>query len=76
MLRINKKSVVVCGRCESEVQFSEVSPGYFGYCPNHDEDLWEWETETVNKTFKQIDSEIIARIFLVAIIGIFLAIIM
>ena len=37
-----------CARCGAEVIFENVSKGYFGYCPNHDEDLFEFETDTTN----------------------------
>jgi hypothetical protein len=35
----------VCSRCRSEVVFVEVSPGYYAVCPEHFEDLFEFETE-------------------------------
>ena len=34
----------VCARCETPVEFGEVSKGYFAVCPVHDEDLYEFET--------------------------------
>jgi hypothetical protein len=38
--------IAICRRCGNQVIFEEhlVSPGYFGYCPWHDEDLYETET--------------------------------
>jgi hypothetical protein len=41
-------TITKCARCETRVIFENVSKGYFGYCPNHDEDLFEFETETTN----------------------------
>ena len=39
----------ICRRCGEKVIFENVSAGYFCYCPAHDEDLFEFETETTNK---------------------------
>ena len=36
---------IVCKRCGELVSFSNVSADYFAYCENHDEDLYEFETE-------------------------------
>jgi hypothetical protein len=36
---------VVCARCKTEVSFNEVSDGYYAVCPNHYEDLYEFETK-------------------------------
>ena len=41
--------ITKCARCGIKVSFENVSMGYFCYCPNHDEDLFEFETETTNK---------------------------
>jgi hypothetical protein len=30
----------VCSRCDTPVEFDEVSPGYWAVCPSHDEDLF------------------------------------
>ncbi len=37
----------LCARCDSPVQFTDVSEGYFAVCPNHDEDLFRVETKEV-----------------------------
>ena len=34
-----------CARCYSELVYMNVSPGYFGVCPEHDEDLYMTEVE-------------------------------
>jgi hypothetical protein len=34
-----------CARCYSEIVYMNVSPGYFGVCPEHDEDLYKTEVE-------------------------------
>jgi hypothetical protein len=36
--------VFVCRRCETPVVFDDVSEGYFAVCPEHDEDLYVFET--------------------------------
>lgn len=33
-----------CNRCDTEVVFVDVSPDYFAVCPEHDEDLYQFET--------------------------------
>jgi hypothetical protein len=38
---------VVCARCKTEVSFNEVSEGYFAVCPEHYEDLLQFETEII-----------------------------
>jgi Lar family restriction alleviation protein len=38
--------VRVCKRCKKPVESTE-TPGYSYYCPKHDEDLYEFETEIV-----------------------------
>lgn len=40
-----KDRVIVCARCKTPVTFGQVSAGYFATCPQHDEDLFEFETE-------------------------------
>jgi hypothetical protein len=35
---------LVCRRCGTAVSFINVTKGYFGYCPTHDEDLYSFET--------------------------------
>jgi hypothetical protein len=42
-------TITKCARCGTKVSFRNVSMGYFCYCPNHDEDLFEFETETTKK---------------------------
>jgi hypothetical protein len=32
-----------CARCYTELVYTNVSPGYFGVCPEHDEDLYKTE---------------------------------
>ena len=39
---------VVCARCETPVSFTDVSSGYFAVCPQHDEDLFQFETKEMN----------------------------
>jgi hypothetical protein len=39
--------VIVCARCKTEVSFEDVTKGYYAVCPEHDEDLDEWEIATV-----------------------------
>jgi len=38
----------VCSRCQTPVVFDNVSSGYYAVCPNHDEDLYEFETRTLD----------------------------
>lgn len=40
---------IVCKRCGELVSITNVSADYFAYCPKHDEDLYEFETERVSK---------------------------
>ena len=35
--------IAVCNRCDTPVDFDDVSPGYWASCPEHDEDLDKWE---------------------------------
>ena len=37
-------AVRFCNRCNSKISFISVSPGYFGVCLKHDEDLYKFET--------------------------------
>lgn len=41
------KYKVICARCKTEVSFNEVSGGYFAVCPEHYEDLFQFETEVI-----------------------------
>ena len=34
---------IKCNRCDTNVDFTEVSEDYFAYCPTHDEDLYSFE---------------------------------
>ena len=43
------KIVRVCRRCGTRVK-KTTTPGYKFYCPEHDEDLYGFETEVVRKT--------------------------
>lgn len=37
-------SEAVCNRCNTPVETNyDVTPGYFGWCPYHDEDLFKFE---------------------------------
>jgi hypothetical protein len=36
---------IVCSRCDTLVSFDDVTPGYWAYCPQHDEDLFMIECE-------------------------------
>jgi len=38
-----------CDRCDSKISYLTVSPGYFGVCETHDEDVFEFETHTKGK---------------------------
>lgn len=40
---------VACARCLVEVVFQDVSDGYFAVCPNHDEDVYDFETVVMPK---------------------------
>ncbi len=40
--------MIVCHRCKTQVSFDSVSRGYYAVCPNHDEDLYYFETEVAN----------------------------
>lgn len=42
-MEIVEKPLTRCARCDSLVSFDEVSPNYYAYCPQHDEDLDKWE---------------------------------
>jgi hypothetical protein len=35
-----------CRRCDTPVVYDQVSPGYACVCPEHDEDLYLFETYT------------------------------
>ena len=37
--------MVVCNRCKTPVVFENVSEGYYAVCLEHDEDLYQFETE-------------------------------
>jgi hypothetical protein len=39
----------VCSRCETPVEYENVSSGYYAYCPSHDEDLYQFETNWIIK---------------------------
>jgi len=41
--------MVVCARCETTVTYNAVTEGYYAYCSEHDEDLFEFETKVVVK---------------------------
>lgn len=41
----NSNKPWVCSRCLTPVTFDDVTLGYFATCPEHDEDLDEWECE-------------------------------
>jgi hypothetical protein len=41
----NSNKPWVCSRCLTPVNFDDVTLGYFATCPEHDEDLNEWECE-------------------------------
>lgn len=45
----NSVPSIVCKRCGELVSITNVSADYFAYCPKHDEDLYEFETERVSK---------------------------
>ena len=34
----------ICRRCETPVIYTDVSKGYFAVCPEHEEDLYMFET--------------------------------
>ncbi len=36
-------TTALCNRCLTPVEFDEVSPDYWAYCPTHDEDLLKLE---------------------------------
>ena len=38
-------SYKVCVRCKTPVIYTSVSPGYYAVCPEHEEDLYSFETE-------------------------------
>ena len=37
------KATALCNRCDTPVEFDDVSPGYWASCPEHDEDLYKVE---------------------------------
>lgn len=41
----NSNKPWVCSRCETPVTFNNVSAGYWATCPEHDEDLFQFECE-------------------------------
>jgi hypothetical protein len=41
----NSNKPWVCNRCLTPVTFDDVSLGYWATCPEHEEDLNEWECE-------------------------------
>lgn len=40
--------IKVCSRCGDAVSFENVSDDYYAVCLQHDEDLFEFETEVEN----------------------------
>ena len=42
-------SSYICKRCETPVVYTNISPGYFAVCPEHDEDLYMFETVKVGQ---------------------------
>lgn len=46
-----KKTKRVCRRCRTEVT-KTTTPDYSYYCPEHDEDLYEFETEIVEDEYE------------------------
>ena len=49
-----KSEIRVCCRCKTPVEISEVD-GYCYYCPEHDEDLYEFETEEIVKYHQETE---------------------
>jgi len=41
-------TTTVCSRCATPVVFDEVSDGYYAVCPQHDEDVYQFETREIN----------------------------
>lgn len=42
---LKENAQIICSRCKSPVSFEDVSEHYFAVCLEHDEDLFEFETE-------------------------------
>ena len=38
----------ICRRCETPVIYTDVSEGYFAVCPEHNEDLYKFETNELS----------------------------
>jgi hypothetical protein len=49
--------MIICKRCNSEVSFKDVSPGYYAVCPEHYEDLYKFETEKIRVDFDSISDK-------------------
>lgn len=45
-----KVTLVVCARCDTPVVFKDVTDGYDGVCPHHDEDIFDSEMLTVEES--------------------------
>ena len=57
-----RRKIRVCRRCHTAVIPTE-TPGYAFACPEHDEDLYEFETELVNmETKKEIQDDCLTGI--------------
>ena len=55
--------VRVCNRCEMPVERTD-TPGYDYYCPEHDEDLFEFETMLIDDIWVNESSDGIINEFL------------
>ena len=39
--------MIICNRCLTPVIFNDVSEGYYAVCPEHEEDLYQFENDEV-----------------------------
>ena len=42
-------AIAQCNRCHTMVEFQDVSPDYYAYCPTPDEDLFYFEIEFIEE---------------------------
>jgi uncharacterized paraquat-inducible protein A len=45
------KKETLCFKCKTKVDFTKVSPDYYAYCPECDEDLYKFETVIQEKSY-------------------------
>lgn len=59
-------TIRICRRCKAPVLHTD-TPGYSYCCPSHDEDLYEFETDTVEMSAVLSDKKLMADLLQVLI---------